>query len=102
MAAVAFLQSVKGRRLLDDFLKATLGGSGPVPPDEQRNLADPGNVLEKIYEPYFADEAGNANKQDVPISERFSNRQAVDARHVAKRRDTPACGRYGAGRGLRR
>src|ERR1700687_532110 len=102
MSAVAFLQGVKGRRLLDDFFEAPLRGSGPIAANEQGNLPNMGNIFKEIDEPDFADEAGYANEHDMTIGERLSNREPVDARHVAKRRDTPGRERYGASGGLHR
>src|ERR1700686_2253741 len=99
MSAVAFLQGVKGRRLLDNFLEAALGGSSPVAANEQSNLPNIGNIFKEIDEPDFADEAGHADEQDVTIGKRLSDGQPVDARPITKRRYPPACRGARAGRG---
>jgi hypothetical protein len=65
LCAVNFLQTIKGRRLFNDFLKASLGGSRPVWPDEKRDFPNLRNLFKQVHEPDFADEAGYADQHQV-------------------------------------
>ncbi len=63
--SVDFLQAIERGRFLDDFLKAALRGSRAIAADQQRDLCDVGNFFQQVHQPDLADEAGDADKQEV-------------------------------------
>ncbi len=95
------LQRVERRRLLDDFFKAALRGSGAIATDEQRDFADARDVFKQIDQPHFANEAGDAHQQNVAVRQRFANGKTLDAGNIAMRGHRTSGRRWRARRRLR-
>ena len=83
--AVLFVKTVERGGFFDNFFEAALGGRGAVAADQQRDLADVGNVFEEIDEPDFADETGYADEENVFTGQGFADGEAVDAGDRAQR-----------------
>ncbi len=92
LGAVQFMQGIERRGFLDNLFKAALRRSCAVTPDQQRDLADIGNLLQQVHKPDFPDEAGHANQKQVLSGKRFTHIQALDTRCAGKQFHRPPRG----------
>ena len=75
--AKPLLQRIKYGRLFENFLKAPLRGRRALAADQQVDLADLRDFVQKLRQPYLADKARNPDQKDVfpregvPDGERF-------------------------------
>ena len=91
-----FLEGVEDRRLFDDFFEAPPRGGGALAADQQGDLADLRDVFQEIDQPDLADEAGDADEQDV-LCRRASRARAAPERAGRCRRAPPGAARRGSG-----
>ena len=77
---MALVKCVEGGRFLDDLFEASQRGSCPVASNQQRDLADVGNIVEQIDKPDLADKSSYANQQQIPRRQVLAHRETFDSR----------------------
>ena len=83
------IERIEDGRFLHQFFETPRCGIGFLPPDQQINSPDFGQLHERIGQPHFADEAGDANEHDVFPSQRPADRKRTRVPDAIEINDRP-------------
>src|SRR5260370_40022166 len=92
LPSMALMEGIESRRILDDLFEAPQRGCGAVAANQQRDLADVGNVFEQIDKPDLADESRYADEKQMPIRQVLTHRETIDSRRLSEERHRLAGG----------
>src|SRR5260370_1428102 len=96
------LERVEGRRFLDNLFEAPLRRRWGVAANQQRDLADVGNIFEQIDKPHLADKSRYADQHEVPVRQALTHGEPLHSRSLSEERDWLASRSSGTSRRLHR
>ena len=91
LSPMPVVKRVERGGFLDDLFKAPHSGRCAVAANQQRNLADVGNVFEQIRQPDLTDESGHSDQQKMPVRQVLADRKFFDSRSFPEQCDRFTC-----------